>query len=334
MTMRRSLCGQAGTLASSSSEVTSLAGSASHRVKPICLPLERGAVVASHLFDRGDCQAQSPGPRHDTMDNANMFLHPLSHDLAAFIIGFAPFADTMRLLTVAKCSRLVLAHRTAWDPLVLSRRAGSLLLGWLRRVDPCTPNNTTPTSRVPAGLYRVSNLTIDVGFVDIISIPEAMRCYHPVGSYEALCERLRYRFSDVARLDVANIADYCVDHTGTGYWSFLELRTRVLSGFSHVRLRVAELRPEGRFSTTQALYQLNAVRGCKAQVPREMVLRFGSMHGAIEVDRLDGVDDLILEEHGALFKTNAGFHVCHAPQRGFSIDSVRQSYDELLSRRT
>jgi len=234
-------------------------------------------------------------------------LSKISAVLAAQIMRYLPFGDTLQTLTLARGARPVLRHRSAWDPLIIGQRECSNLIRYLMK--------WRAHEAVPSGIFKVTELRADVGSVDFRG-QSRMRYLHPMCTFQSLCEVLQCHFLQVTKLELTNIEDCNIDfdnpRRGCG---FLMIRSGLLGEYSSVLLQVSEMRPKGTDSCTQALYRLTATRD-------------GDFPSGLNPE------SLFLREHRACVELDGDYCVGHARQRKFARDSVERHYKAVIARRT
>jgi hypothetical protein len=225
--------------------------------------------------------------------------------LAAEVMSFLPFVDTLKSLLLAQAAREALSHRAAWDPLHLEQQECSNLIRYLMKWG--------KRRSVPSGIYQVTEFRANVGSADFNGEPR-MRYLHPVCPLQSLCEVLHDSFSRITKLELTNIEDCDIDFDDARRgWGFLMIRSSLLADFNSVSLKVSDMQPKGIDSCTQALYKLTATK--EGEFPL-----------------LADVESLFLREHQACTRISDRFCVGHARQRQFIYDSVQKHYAAVHAR--
>merc|ERR1712187_994524 len=190
---------------------------------------------------------------------------------------------------------------------------------------------------MPAGLFRVTEMCVDLmepdrldpdADEDEVHSPSARLVLDPL---EELCRRFRRSFNMVDTLNGSNVEDHRLDYR------YLHLRGTVLLDFPYVRLVSSEVDEGGPSS---AKYVMTALRRPRKEIAAPLDIQQAAVKSEARHPRnsplllepaepLSVEEAMFLEEHTAVFKSGDLFHVCHAPWRTFSCDTIRRRYRAL-----
>jgi len=273
-----------------------------------------------------------------TASTSGSFLDPLPPDLAAEVVGFLPFSETVRLARCMPGARHVQALRTAWEPLVLERGECERLFRHLRQHDPV---GALPARQLPVapGLFEVRELRIALMDPDRVTVDDEQGAEGAMPG-EPPCRLVLDPLEQAFRLvrclpalwqfEVSNVEDHRLDYR------FLQLRGSLLGGWPCVRCGT-----EGQGGEDGRRYTLSASRGPGATTALSVDIAAAAAMSAMRrpteaplllepAEEFTAADALFLQEHAAAFKGGDGFYVQHAPWRTFPGEAVRKRYNAIL----
>lgn len=271
------------------------------------------------------------------------FFAALPAELSAYALSFLVFSEKVQIAVVQAGARGVLAIGSAWDPLTLDQRSCGALLRHLRRLDPfgCFPAEIEcAKARLPAGLFKVSELRVDLMDPDhgitcesdtedeaLKPLSQFAASTYVLDPLDEVCKRLRTYFPCVRSLQISNIEDHRMDYR------FATLRPGVFAEFPFVCLT--------HQATAPPTYFLHAMKN--AEPPRVDVVELlkenrervpmGDQIGMHFDDStwISPAEALFLMEHPAAFKSSDRFHFTHTPWRTIPSHVVRKHYNGLVA---
>lgn len=294
------------------------------------------------------------------MEDAGVFLFPLPPAVSAEVVKFLTFEETAPLSLVVRGACPVLALRTAWDPMVISERGCEQLLRHLRQWDPLgTRMRDGSYPPIPRGIFQVHNLSIFLMSPDRVGVEESDEedercrtkqevaiakwerprpqntngeptCRLVLDPLEEVFRRLRYGFTSVLELKIANMEDHRLDYR------FLDLRTTVLRHFSSVRVIAEEIRGRNTKYSVIAHRHLRSalqipderasLQECRARASRAEISSLLEPPEEITPEEAS-----FLQEHCEVVKSKDLFHVVQAPWRTYPRDEVRKRYHGIIA---
>ncbi|CAK9008245.1 unnamed protein product [Durusdinium trenchii] len=254
----------------------------------------------------------------------------LSFDLAAHLLSFVDLITKISALNCSSGLREVLQHRSAWDPLRISKPIGRGLLRRLKQKDPLgyfTEERVRAKRSFPRGFFDISQLEIVLMDPERVEMPQSDtedEAPKPLlltlipDPLDEMLKRLKHYFTKVCDLTIRNIEDYRMDYR------FVELRCSELEHFPKIELRHVD-----------STYHLHASR--HHQPPEVDLARARAMNVAriptgVEIlnTSLTEREALFLQEHLSAFKNGTDFCLSHSIYRYVPSHTVRKKYKTVV----